>query len=70
MIIKVKALEIGKFHFKRIWKYLFQLTFKHAFDPKNHEFKKCVFKKSYSFLCRLGPRCVIYKWYRPRYDKK
>ncbi len=36
MIIKIKTLEIGKFHFKT---YLFQLTFKCAFDLENHEFK-------------------------------
>ncbi len=33
---------------------MFQLTSKRAFDLENHEFKKCVFNKNYSFLCYLG----------------
>jgi len=55
MIIKTKALKIGKFHFKTHLNILFPLTFKRAFDPKNHEFKKCAFnKKKNSILCFLG----------------
>ncbi len=53
MIIKTKALEIGKFHFKTQLSILFQLTFKRVFDLENHGFKKCVFNKSYSFFCYL-----------------
>jgi hypothetical protein len=70
MIIKAKALEIGKFILKCIWAYLFQLTFKCAFDLENHELKNIIFNKSYLFLCYLGHGCIIYKWYRPRYSKK
>jgi hypothetical protein len=49
MIIKAKALEIGKFHLKM------HLTLK----IMNSE--KCVFNKSYSFLCYLNHGCIIYK---------
>jgi hypothetical protein len=44
MIIKTKALEIGKIHLKHIWTYLFQMCF----------------LKSYSFLCYLKCGCIIY----------
>jgi hypothetical protein len=67
MIIKVKALEIGEFHFKNTFEHI---CFKHVFDLENHELKKCVYNKSHSFLSYLNCGCIIYKWYRPRYRKK
>ncbi len=45
------------------------ICFKCAFDLENYEFWKCVFNKKYSFFCNLKQGCIIYKWYRPRYNK-
>jgi hypothetical protein len=30
---------------------------------KNHDFKRCVFNKSYSFLCNKEHGCIIYMMY-------
>jgi hypothetical protein len=62
MIIKSKTLKIGN-TFEHI-------CFKCVFDIENYEFWKCVFNKIYSFLCYLKCGCIIYEWYRPRYNKK
>jgi hypothetical protein len=58
MIIKIKALEIGKLHFKmdmNIFVSNMHLTLKIM------NFKKCVFNKSYSLLCSFKHGWIIYK---------
>ncbi len=59
-----KSLEIGRILFNE------HICFKCVFDLENYEFWKCVFNKSYSFLCYLKCECTIYKWYRPRCGKR
>jgi hypothetical protein len=58
MIIKQKAFEIGNFYFKT---HLNIFVSNRVFDPENHELKKYVFNKSYSFLCYLKHGCIIHK---------
>ncbi len=57
-IIKVKALEIGKLHFKIHLNIFVSNVF---LTLKIVNLKKSVFDKSYSFLCYFKHGCIIYK---------